>query len=263
MAQDIVSPTDDRPEIRNRPSALPTPGAGWALFLDVDGTLVELAAEPDSVRVDARLIALLDALRAKLGGAVALVSGRTIGTLDRLFAPLALPAAGNHGLERRDCDGRIRRSGAAPAMAEIGAAMRRFAGDHPGVIVEDKMLSVALHYRNRPQAAKPAAELAQRLVTRHDGDLIVQNGKMMVEVRPGCADKGTAIADFLDETPFAGRVPVFVGDDVTDETGFALVNTRSGYAIRVGDEPQTVARYRVPDVVGVIDWLEGVVAASD
>ena len=263
MAQDIILPTGDQTGSRSGRSALPVPDAGWALFLDVDGTLVELAADPDSVRVDARLVSLLDALRGRLDGAVALISGRAICTLDRLFAPLVLPAAGNHGLERRNSDGHVRRPQATPAMAEVGAAMRRFAADHPGVIMEDKELSMALHYRNRPDAARQAAALAQALVSRHDSGLFVQNGKMMVEVRPGCADKGTAIASFLDEAPFAGRRPVFVGDDVTDESGFALVNARGGYSIRVGDDPRTAADYRMPDVIGVIEWLETVVAASD
>lgn len=263
MAQHTTLPKSDQTKSRSGRSALPVPDDGWALFLDVDGTLVELAADPDSVRVDARLISLLGALRTRLDGAVALVSGRSIAMLDRLFAPLVLPAAGNHGLERRDGAGHVSRPQAPPAMAEVGAAMRRFADEHSGVIMEDKELSMALHYRNRPQAAKPAADLARALVARHDSGLFVQNGKMMVEVRPGCADKGTAIADFLDETPFAGRLPVFVGDDVTDERGFELVNARGGHSIRVGDSPRTAASHRVADVVGVIEWLETVVAATD
>ena len=263
MTHDVISPIDDRTAAGDGADGLPVPGADWALFLDVDGTLVELAAEPDAVRVDARLIALLDALRAQLGGAVALVSGRTIATLDALFAPLTLAAAGNHGLERRDSDGRLRRPDLPPEMAPVRAAMKRFAADHPGVNAEDKALSVALHYRNRPEAAQPAAALARGLVAQSGGKLIVQDGKMMVEVRPGRADKGTAIADFMDEPPFAGRVPVFIGDDVTDENGFRLVNALGGHSIRVGNGADTAAHYRVPDVGGVLRWLEGVTAAGD
>ena len=262
MTQDIISPIGDQTWPRDGKSMLPAPGTGWALFLDVDGTLVELAAEPDAVRADSRLVSLLTALQARLDGAVALVSGRTIRTLDCLFAPLKLAAAGTHGLERRSSDGHTRRPDVAPEMAAVRAAMEHFAGNNPGVIMEDKILSMALHYRNRPRAAKLAAELARSLVAGHEDGLVVQNGKMMVEVRPGRGDKGTAIADFMGEAPFAGRVPVFVGDDVTDEKGFDIVNARGGYSIRVGDGAATAARYRVADVVGVIRWLERIVATA-
>ena len=250
----VPDPHPDRP-------ILPAPGAGWALFLDVDGTLVEIAADPDGVQVSRHLVALLGRLEARFGGALALVSGRTIATLDRLFAPLRLKAAGNHGLERRGDGGAIVRPPRAPEMDEVRTAMAGFAADRPGVIVEDKTLSVALHYRNRPEAADAAAALAADLAGRLPGRLVVQRGKMMVEVHPGLGDKGTAIARFLDEPPFAGRVPVFIGDDLTDEDGFRLINARGGCSIRVGDGAKTSAAYRVPDVVGVIRWLEEIVDA--
>ena len=231
------------------------------MFLDVDGTLVEIAAEPDAVHVDDRLITLLTALRRKLDGALALVSGRTIATLDHLFLPLRLPAAGNHGLERRAGGGRINRPPAIGEMRAIRDAFAGFVAENPGTILEDKTLSMAIHFRNRPELETEATELAEDLVAGSAENLFLQRGKKLVEIRPGRGDKGTAIADFLGEAPFAGRLPVFIGDDITDETGFELVNLRGGHSIRVGNDVTTAARYHVADVTGVIRWLEDMVKA--
>lgn len=241
---------------------MPKPGENpWALFLDVDGTLVEIAAEPDAVHVDERLVTLLTALRQKLEGAVALVSGRTIATLDDLFSPLQLPAAGNHGLERRASGSDVKRPGALAEIAEIRTVFAGFVAQHPGTILEDKTLSVAIHFRNRPELETAATDLATKIVSESSENLFLQMGKKLVEIRPGKGDKGTAIADFLSEPPFSGRLPVFIGDDVTDEKGFELVNQHGGHSIRVGNDVTTAARYHVPDVTGVIRWLEDVAKA--
>ena len=243
-------------------AALPVPGdMPWALFLDVDGTLVEIAAVPDAVHVDIRLVTLLTALQDKLDGAVALVSGRTIATLDHLFSPLLLPAAGNHGLERRASGGEIRRPGPIAEMREIRASFSSFVAGNEGTLLEDKTLSLAVHFRNRPELEAEATDLAEDLVSRAGEKLFLQHGKKMVEIRPGQGDKGTAIAEFLAEPPFSGRLPVFVGDDVTDEQGFKLVNQHGGHSIRVGNDVTTDARYHVADVNGVIRWLEDIVKA--
>jgi len=239
---------------------LPEPGEiPWALFLDVDGTLVEIAADPDAVHVDGRLITLLGALQRKLDGAVALVSGRTIATLDHLFSPLRLPAAGNHGLERRANGGVINRPRAMADMPAIRDAFARFVAQNPGTIMEDKTLSMAIHFRNRPELETAATDLARNLVACAGKNLFLQRGKKLVEIRPGLGDKGTAIAGFLSEAPFSGRLPVFIGDDITDEKGFELVNSRGGHSIRVGNDVTTAARYHVADVTGVICWLEDMV----
>ncbi len=236
---------------------LPEPGKiPWALFLDVDGTLVEIAVEPDAVHVDIRLITLLTALQRKLDGAVALVSGRTIATLDHLFSPLRLPAAGNHGLERRASDGDINRPRAIAEMLTIRDAFSGFVAENPGAILEDKTLSMAIHFRNSPELETAATDLAEDLVAGSGANLFLQMGKKLVEIRPAQGDKGTAIADFLAEAPFSGRLPVFIGDDITDEKGFELVNLRGGHSIRVGNDVTTAARYHVADVTGVIRWLE-------
>ena len=238
------------------------PSPDWALFLDVDGTLVEIASEPDSVLVGGNLIPLLTDLRTKLEGALALVSGRSIDTLDRLFSPLQLAAAGNHGLERRDQAGLLQRPDPGAHMPAIRDRMEAFASRNPGVVVEDKTLSMGLHFRNCPAAEGPATELAQELIGEFGDGLFLQKGKMLVEIRPGRGDKGTAIADFMAEAPFQGRLPVFIGDDVTDESGFELVNAQGGHSIRVGNGAKTAARFRVDDVMGVIRWLEQIVKAE-
>lgn len=232
---------------------LPRFAADWALFLDVDGTLAEIVDDPEAVAVDPRTIAALGRLAARLHGAVALISGRPIAVLDALFAPLSLPAAGLHGLERRDAEGRVHRS-AAPAaeLAGIRSAFIAFAADRPGLLVEDKGLTVALHYRKAPAMEAEAVALARSL----ESDAFrLQRGRMVVELRPVGPDKGDAIESFLAEPPFAGRRPVFAGDDVTDENGFAAVNRRGGHSIRIGAASATQAGFLLADVAALRDWL--------
>ena len=147
-------------------------------------------------------------------------------------------------------------------MPAIRERMEDFAARHPGVVVENKVLSVGLHFRRCPDAEVPATSLVQDLIAEYGNGLFLQKGKMMVEIRPGRGDKGTAIADFLAEAPFQGRLPVFIGDDITDESGFRLVNARGGHSIRVGNGVETAAQYRVSDVMGVIRWLAEFVKAD-
>lgn len=233
---------------------LPDPAAS-ALFLDVDGTLLEFAEQPMAVVVPARLRALLADLQRACGGALALVSGREIDTIDRLFGLPELPAAGLHGLERRAGRGRIRRPpDAAPALAGIQGRLADFVRAHPGVILEHKRVALAVHYRAAPAQAAAVAALAEELAAELPDGLCLQQGHMVVEVRPAGADKGMAIEAFLAEPPFAGRRPVFVGDDLTDEHGFAVVNAAAGMSIKVG-EGASVARYRLRDPAAVHRWL--------
>lgn len=238
-----------------RMAALPAPGADWALFLDVDGTLVEIAETPEGVSPDRRLPDILSAASRRLGGAVALISGRRIETLDRFFAPLRLPAAGLHGLERRDAAGDLHRAPPLPAIRQAVEKARAFAAAHPGVLVEDKGATVALHFRQAPEAGPAATAFAEKLAGALAGTSL-QKGKMVVEIRPAGADKGSVIAAFMKEEPFRGRIPVFIGDDVTDEAGFAAVNRLKGHSIRIGDEAKTAARYRIPAVAALLAWLE-------
>lgn len=232
---------------------------GASLFLDFDGTLVDIAPHPDDVAVDGRLHAMVSTLANRLDGRVAIVSGRSIAQLDALFGGLTVATAGSHGAEWRA-------SGAMPAPVDrpealdrVLSAMHAFAEANPGIVVEAKSFGAGLHYRGAPGAEQAAHDLAARLAA--DGDLSLQRGKMVFEVRvPG--DKGAAIARFLDDAPFAGGRPVFLGDDLTDEPGFAAVAAAGGAGILVGEARDTAARYRLPDVAAVLNWLEQAGAAA-
>ncbi len=233
-----------------------------ALFLDVDGTLLDLAPTPAEVRVDAELFGLLPGLHCALDGACALVSGRALSDLDELFPGLALPAAGQHGCERRDAQGTLHLH--APdrgTLARLGALFADFATRHEGLLLEDKGATLALHYRLAPQlAAKVRQTMEAALADEPGAALCLQPGKMLIEIRPDKRDKGAAIRDFMGEMPFAGRRPVFVGDDHGDEHGFAVVRRLGGYGVKVGPG-RTRARHRLPDVAAVRQWLAVLVAA--
>jgi trehalose 6-phosphate phosphatase len=233
-----------------------------ALFLDVDGTLVEIEREPGAVHVPERLCRILSDLQRATDGALALVSGRTLVQLDGLFAPLRPSAAGLHGLERRNLRTEVVR--AKPDPVVFGAARAQLAGFaecHPGVLLEDKGLTLALHYRNAPEQQGAATATAEAAVAASHGALVLLQGKMVLELKPPGCDKGQAIAAFMGEAPFAGRQPVFAGDDVTDEAGFEVVNRLGGITIRIGaDAGPTVARYGLPDVRAMQSWLQGLLA---
>jgi trehalose 6-phosphate phosphatase len=242
--------------------AIPSPRE-IALFLDVDGTLLHIADTPDAVTIDRATVELLARAHRVTGGATALITGRRIADVDRLFAPLALPAAGQHGFERRDAAGALHRhTQPLPELAAARARLTAFATEHPGVLIEDKELTLAAHYRLAPAAGAALGRLAGRLAAESGGTLAIQRGKMVFELRPAGKDKGTAIAEFLEEAPFRGRTPVFLGDDLTDEHGFSIVNGRGGVSVKVGDGP-TEATARLPDVDAVRAWLERLAAASE
>jgi trehalose 6-phosphate phosphatase len=226
-----------------------------ALFLDVDGTLLRIAATPDAVTIEPETVELLQRTRSATGGALALITGRRIADVDRMFAPLALSVAGQHGFERRDAAGTMHRHAeCAATLAELRPELAAFAAAHPGVLIEDKGLTVAIHYRLAPHFARAAAALGERLVVRSGKAFAIQLGKMVVELQPAGRDKGTAVAEFMDEAPFHGRAPVFLGDDATDEHGFTIVNRRGGLSVKIGDGP-TEARVRLPGVDAVRHWL--------
>ena len=229
-------------------------GAAWALFLDFDGTLIDIAETPDSVVVPPKLRAVLAACIDAFDGAVAIVSGRPISTLDALLDPLKLPATGLHGLELRMPDGTVEEvAHRASELAELRARFRALAREDTRLVVEDKGSSLALHYRRAPERERELRELVAGAATRHSGHHVM-HGKMVLEVRPAHADKGTAIARFLETPPFAGRTPIFAGDDITDEDGFAVVNRHGGISVKLG-AGETRAVYRVPDVAALRGWL--------
>lgn len=235
----------------------PAPGERWSLFLDFDGTLAELAETPDGVRVDPELPATLEALRRAFGGALAVVSGRSIAQLDDFLAPARLPAAGMHGLERRSAKGVCGPGdGFVRPLDPLRAALAPMVEDDPRLLVEDKGPSIALHYRRAPEREEECRQVMARLLEGVP-DLArfrVVLGKRMVEAVPAGCDKGTAIRDFMREAPFAGRRPVFAGDDLTDEDGFEVVAELSGLGLKVG-EGETRAPYRAASVDELVAWL--------
>jgi trehalose 6-phosphate phosphatase len=240
---------------------LPSPSASWALFLDVDGTLLEVAERPDAVRVDPALARLMARLHRATAGALGLVSGRSVAGLDALFAPLVLPAAGQHGLERRDAAGKVHQHPfPVPPLRRAAERLAEFAARHAGLLLEDKGANLALHYRQAPQLAEAARGAASAAAAELGAGFELQAGKMVFEIKPGGRDKGLAIEEFMREPPFRGRTPVFVGDDATDEYGFGVVNRLGGHAIKVGAGP-SCARWRLGDAAEVRDWLERCAAA--
>jgi len=240
---------------KTRPAPPPPPRLDWAYFLDVDGTLIDIADTPDAVHVDDALLALIARLQRASGGAVALVSGRALSFLDHRLGALHLPLAGQHGLERRDASGRVWMHAAPPAArSAIKAALAPVLARHPGLLLEDKGLTLALHYRLAPQLAAYAHRLMARLAAAANAGLEVQRGRRVAEIKPAGVDKGAAVAAYLAEPPFAGRRPVFIGDDLNDEHGFAEVNRLDGISIKVG-KGASCARYRLADVAAVRRWL--------
>jgi trehalose 6-phosphate phosphatase len=227
----------------------------WAFFLDIDGTLLEIAATPKAVhtaRADCKLVA---ALYDGADGALALVSGRSLAMIDELFSPMRLPAAGQHGVERRDARGTVHKPPfSTDILARAAEPIREFAQRHAGLVFEFKGYSMALHYRLAPRLAS-AAHAVVREAARSVGEAMeVQRGKMVAELKPAGHDKGRAIEAFMRERPFAGRVPVFLGDDLTDEHGFRVVDRLGGQSIKVGPGA-TVARWRLPNPAAARTWL--------
>jgi trehalose 6-phosphate phosphatase len=227
----------------------------WALFLDVDGTLLDIAAEPQLVQVSADLPPLLARLAHRYSGSLALVSGRAIADLDRLFHPLRLPTAGIHGAERRDASGAVHCAGmASDELSPIRAELRRFAARHPGLLLEDKGRSLALHFRQAPELEEDVREVLGRALLQLPPGSHLQPGRCVIEIKHGSATKATAIAQFMQELPFAGRVPVFLGDDLTDQVGLEYVESQGGHAVFVGRERQP-GRGWLPDPSAVREWL--------
>jgi trehalose 6-phosphate phosphatase len=235
----------------------PSPASDWALFLDIDGTLLTHAETPDAVYVDDALRELLERLLRFCGGALALVSGRAVDDVDALFEPLVLPVAGQHGIERRDAAGQIRQLPfPEERLRQVAQRFAAFKARHPGIVFEDKGHSLALHYRLAPHLEREVRTLVEHAVANLGEDFMLQAGKLVCELKPGGHDKGSAVAAFMAEPPFAGRRPVFIGDDLTDEYGFATVQRMGGHAVKVG-EGDSIADWHLPDVAAVRAWLAG------
>lgn len=239
--------------------SLPAPPAdllhGTSLFLDLDGTLLELVDRPGDVMADAGLRALLERLAARLEGRLAIVSGRSLAQIDAMLGPIAQRVAlsGSHGGEHRFGATELRPERPA-ALDEVASRFRNFAQNWDDVLVEEKSFGVALHYRMEPEAGEAAMAIAQTLGDTHA--LKVQHGKMMVELRLPGGDKGASVRLMMDRLPMAGTLPVFIGDDLTDEPGFIAAQDLGGIGILVGDRLPTQARFALPDPAAVRAWLE-------
>ena len=231
-----------------------------ALFLDFDGTMVDIAPQPHAVHVPEPLLAVLQEVHAWLGGALAVISGRPIAQIDEFLEPLQLPVAGVHGAERRGTDGGVHLLNTHP-LDHVEEAACALAAHHPGLLVENKRGSLALHYRQRPELEALCLATMQQAVDESPG-LVLLRGKMVAEAKPGGASKGRAIEDFLAEAPVAGRRPVFIGDDVTDEAGFSAVQRLGGVGIKIG-EGATVASHRLADPAALRQQLEAALAARN
>jgi trehalose 6-phosphate phosphatase len=240
----------------------PPPSLEWCLFLDVDGTLLELTDSPFDTCADAELKALLSEVAERLGGALALVSGRSIEYLDALFAPLRLPAAGLHGVERRKASGIMHGASFVDSQLDPARAVfKALVETHPGTLFEDKGRTVALHFRMAPQFESIVRETMVAAAAQLSSNYHIQEGSMMLEVKPRGFTKGSAIGAFMREPPFSGRKPVFVGDDLTDLDGFKAVEDQGGISIAVGD--RVPAQYRLENVAAVRAWLKGIAALHD
>lgn len=242
---------------------LPTPppelvDTGSALFLDADGTLLAFADDPEGVVVPEGLVATLDTVRAALGGALALVSGRPIDGLDRLFGRPAWAAAGQHGLERRTATGTlITMPVDQNALAALRDTVHAAARGLSGLRVEDKSWSVALHWREHPELGADVARLAPEIAEAFP-DFELQPGNHVCEFKPRGMDKGVAVAKFLDEPPFRGRTPIYLGDDLTDEHAFVVVNALGGISVRIGTRTPSHAAFTLSSPRDVHAWLDKV-----
>jgi trehalose 6-phosphate phosphatase len=233
-----------------------------ALFLDFDGTLADIAPHPSAVYVHSDMVPMLRNLHHVLGGALAIVSGRPIAEIDIFLAPLKLPAAGEHGTQLRNSAGdlfELDSRSLAPVLGPLLNAAQHLASQHPALLLEQKTAGFALHYRMAPALYnlcwQTLAPLAQ-----HQPNLVLMRGKYVIEVVPSMVDKGTAIQHFVQHAPFANRTPIFIGDDSTDEAGFAAVQDLGGQGIKVGAGP-SAALHRCPNPSALRAWLAQALSA--
>ncbi|MGH8261050.1 MAG: trehalose-phosphatase [Steroidobacteraceae bacterium] len=238
-----------------REVAPPIPRDDSALFLDIDGTLIDIAATPRAVDVSAGLPALLGRLSRRFKGSLALVSGRCLDDIDSLFRPFRFPAAGIHGAERRDALGTLHFAGLtsedlAPAREEL----RRFVARHPALLLEDKGRGLALHFRQAPELESAVREVLEQVRIRLPPEAHLQPGHCVIELKGGSANKREAIDEFLQEPPFSGRVPVYLGDDLTDMDALHHVQSVGGLGIFVGPEPVPGLGW-LPSPAAVVEWL--------
>jgi trehalose 6-phosphate phosphatase len=237
-------------------TALSAKPLDYALFLDIDGTLLDLADVPEGIELPPSLASNLHTLSQKLGGAVALVTGRALAYAEALFAPFHFPVAGLHGAEVRWPDGGITRAETTPAFEALKADLGIATASFSGVLIEDKGAAVAAHYRLAPERQADLEPLVEQYLAKAGPGWTLQRGKMVLEIRPASADKGHAVETFLSKSPFAGRQPIAIGDDITDEAMFRVVNRRGGHSVRVGSpHAETAACMTLPTASAVRELI--------
>lgn len=242
------------PVVEYSPSARPPPylAADVALYLDFDGTLAELALRPEAVKVSASLPALLTRMYARHGGAVAIITGRRLMHVDMLLAPVRLPGAGVHGAELRLHTGEAPRVSEVASIAPLIKALREMFDDDERILIEDKGAAAALHFRLAPERGVECVDTMRRLAASYGLDVVP--GNMVVEAHAHGINKGEALRTLSRNAPFAGRTPVFIGDDRSDEFAFDVAQELGGYGVKVG-AGATSAQYRLPTVSDVHSWL--------
>lgn len=252
-----AAPVDDPPSrLPAPPPALPS-NAAWALFLDLDGTLCGYCDDPDAVALTPRLHGLLSRLAQRLQGAVCILSGRSAADLERLLAGLPLPRVAEHG----GAGAAVRDAGYRAQLDAVETALRTIAAVHPGTWVERKPSSCVLHYRAAADRAECLEQVVPSLLPAQS-ELRLLRGLFVYEFAARGSDKGTALTAQMRQAPFAGRVPVAVGDDVTDEDAFTAAATLQGFGIAVGPRVSAAARFRLADADAVEDWIAGLVGEA-
>jgi trehalose 6-phosphate phosphatase len=260
--QDTLQPTDVA--IQQLVHRLTREPDRWALFLDIDGTLLDLATTPDAIQVPLSLPRDLDAVSARLGQALALVTGRSLSYADGLFSPFTFPIAGLHGAEMRTSDGERSVAAETPTFSALKQRLVEQTAWMEGVLIEDKGAAVAAHYRLAPAYNTALEKIMLEFAERAGPDWVLQPGKMVFEIRPARASKGDAVAVYLEQPAFAGRLPITIGDDLTDESMFALANARGGHSIRVGSLSRaSCALARAPSPSSIRSALASIASASD
>ncbi len=234
-----------------------SPDDSPALFLDFDGTLVDIVARPDLTLVTPQLIEMLDRIYQRLGGALAIITGRPLHDLDQLLTPLTLPAAGIHGIQHRNTPGHVEPRLQASISDDARTRVKALAATDSRLFFEDKGYSLGLHFRQAPELETTIRSAFNEISATLGPDYSVQDGKMVVELRPAGIDKGSAIEKFMSAPPFSGRHAIFIGDDVTDEDAFAVINRLHGYSIKVGQpNVKSMAQFTLDDVADVHAWLQ-------
>src|SRR3954447_5193751 len=256
LEDDIVADDEGAPETVPVPRSLVPHLSETAILLDIDGTLLDLMPTPREVWVPPGLAKTLNRLLARTNGALALVSGHSLNDIDLIFAPEQFPAVGGHGAEMRiSWDSEAVATHAPPMDKELKRRLATIAKLSPGILLEDKGYSLALHYRLAPHAEKAIYEAVSLIrADLPNAPIEVMPGKCVCEIKHSGFNKATGVLELMTHEPFKGRRPIFIGDDVTDESVFAIMPDLGGLAFSVGRRAKGVANH-FDEPRDVREWL--------